>query len=212
MAADKCNKNGKGITFNDLLSAGLASHKEQAQITLKHSLRMGLLFSLGNYKPQQYYPACLKSEISKTKMSKNIPIEVTQVGFSNIPHFFSINNNDNKNSNYCNESVIIQSLEGYVLPLLPSAPLYIHKMQFKLKITPECYAELGNLSIDSRNKGKEHVEVIGNVCSINVFIYLSKVTSSFFISSSKPSRKRIVSWVGRPISNKYGLSSNILSI
>jgi len=150
LAVQKYNKNGKGITFNDLLSAGMASHKEQAQITLKHCLRMGLLFSLGNHKPQQYYPSCLKSEVSKAKMSKNIPVGFSEVGFSDAPHF-SINSNNNNDSNHYTEPLIVESLEGYVLPLLPSAPLHIHKMQFKLKITPDCYAELSNLSIDSRN-------------------------------------------------------------
>ena len=98
LAVQKYNKNGKGITFNDLLSAGMASHKEQAQITLKHCLRMGLLFSLGNHKPQQYYPSCLKSEVSKAKMSKNIPVGFSEVGFSDAPHF-SINSNNNNDSN-----------------------------------------------------------------------------------------------------------------
>jgi hypothetical protein len=189
LAADKYKENGKGITFNDLLSAGLASHKEQSQITLKHCLRTGVLFTLGNYRPQQYYPTCLKSEISKAKMSKNIPIEVTGVGLSNIPHS-SINSktnrdNNNGNTNSCNDSAVIQSLEGYVLPLLPSAPLHIHKMQFKLNITPDCYAELGDLSIDSRNKGKEHVEVIGKV-RVSYRFYANGTVMVFTENSNNP--------------------------
>jgi hypothetical protein len=157
------NKNGKPITYADLLSSGIAHNKKQAQDTLKRSLHRDIVFTLEKHKPQQYYPACLKSEIVSRKLSKNIPIGVTGVGFSNIPHF-SINYSNNRDSNLCNESlVVIQSLEGYVLPLLPSAPLHIHKMQFKLKITPECYAELDDLRIDTGNKGKEHVEIICNV-------------------------------------------------
>ena len=38
LAVRKYKNNGKGMTFNDLLSTGLASHKEHAQITLKHCL------------------------------------------------------------------------------------------------------------------------------------------------------------------------------
>ena len=53
-------------------------------------------------------------------------------------------------------------MEGYVVPLLPSAPLFIHRMQFKLKVNPECYSEL-KIPVDKGNKGKEHVEVIGKV-------------------------------------------------
>jgi hypothetical protein len=60
------------------------------------------------------------------------------------------------------ESIVIQSLEAYVLPMLPAAPLFIHKMQFKLKIDPACYREL-DLQIGKGNGGKEHVEIIGRV-------------------------------------------------
>ena len=70
------------MTFNDLLSTGLASHKEQAQITLKHCLEKQILFTISNHKPQQYYPTCLRAEILKDKISKNIPIGVTEVGYS----------------------------------------------------------------------------------------------------------------------------------
>jgi hypothetical protein len=186
LAADKYNKNGKGITFNDLLSAGIASHKEEAQITLKHCLERQVLFTISNHKPQEYYPTSLRAEILKNKLSKNLPIGVTGVGLSNISHS-SINstNSDNKNTDVCSDSVIIRSLEGYVLPLLPSAPLHIHKMQFKLKITPECYAELGNLSIDSRNKGKEHVEIIGNV-RVSYRFYANGTVMVFTESSNNP--------------------------
>jgi len=171
LAVDKYNKNGKGITFNHLLSAGLASHKQQAQITLKHCLRMNLLFTLGNYKPQQYYPICLKSEISKNKLLKNIPIEVTGVAYSN--------NNDS-----CTESIVIQSLEGHVLPLLPSVPLFIHKIQFKLKIDPECYNDL-DLSIGKVNNGKERVEVIGRV-RVSYCFYANGTVMVFTESSNNP--------------------------
>jgi hypothetical protein len=57
--------------------------------------------------------------------------------------------------------VIIQTLEGYVLPLLPAAPLYIHNLHFKLKITPECYVGL-DLQKIPRNNGKQHSEVLGS--------------------------------------------------
>lgn len=147
---------------------------------------MNFLFTLGNYKPQQYYPTCLKSEISKAKMSKNIPIGVTGVGFSNVS-YSSINstNSNNKNTNFCNDPVVIQSLEGYVLPLLPSAPLYIHKIQFKLKITPDCYPELEGLTTDSINKGKEHVEVIGKV-RVSYRFYANGTVMVFTESSNNP--------------------------
>ena len=181
MAVEKYHKNGKGITFKDLLSAGLASHKEQAQITLKHCLQTSLLFSLGNYKPQLYYPTRLKSEISKAKMTTNIPIGVTGVGYSKA---LPLRDNKTNNNNSCNESIVIQSLEGYVLPLLPSAPLFIHKIHFKLKIDPDCYDEL-DLSIGKVNNGKEHVEVVGRVRASYHF-YSNGTVMVFTESSNSP--------------------------
>ena len=61
LAVEKYKTNGKGITFNDLVSCKTALHKEQARTTLKHYLKKGVLFTISNHKPQQYYPACLKS-------------------------------------------------------------------------------------------------------------------------------------------------------
>jgi hypothetical protein len=181
LAVRKYENNGKGVTFNDLLSSGLAEHKEQAQITLKHCLEKQVLFTISNHKPQQYYPTSLRAEILN-KLSKNLPIGVTEVGYSKAA---LLRGNKINNNNSCAESIAIQSLEDYVLPLLPSAPLHIHKMQFKLIITPDCYAELGNLSIDYRNKGKEHVEIIGKVRVFYRF-YANGTVMVFTESSNNP--------------------------
>jgi hypothetical protein len=159
LAIKKYNETGRGLTFNDLLTSGLALHKKHSQITLKYCLKRKILFAPSNHKPQQYYPACLKSNVLKAKMSKNIPVEPTGVGLSNIPpsRLFPINTDEPYN-----ESSVVanQSLEGYVLPLLHSAPLHIHKIQLKLKVPKECYSEL-DIATARRNKGKEHIETIG---------------------------------------------------
>jgi hypothetical protein len=198
LAVEMYNKNGKGITFNHLLSVGMASHKEQAQIMLKHCLNKKVLFTLSGHKPQQYYPACLKSQISKTVISKNTPVRVTEVGYSKAPLSFT-----NKLSEQSNGPLsAIQSLEGYVLPLLPSAPLFIHKMQFKLKIDPECYNEL-DLSIGRCNNGKEHLEVIGKV-RVSYRFYGNGTVMVFTESSNSPfkledeiDRSRIIAFFGQ---------------
>jgi hypothetical protein len=93
-------------------------------------------------------------------MSKNIPVEPTGVGLSNTPpsRLFPINADEPYNES--SSVVANQSLEGYVLPLLPSAPLHIHKIQLKLKVPKECYSEL-DIPAARRNRGKEQVEVIG---------------------------------------------------
>jgi hypothetical protein len=158
LAVEKYKKNGKGITFNDLISCGLAKHKQQAQITLKYCLKNKVLFTISDHKPQQYYAVCLKSKILHANMPRNIPIQPTGVGLSNIPPPYSIINSKNNTSS--SDVLVIQSLEGYVLPLLSSAPLYIHIIQLKLRLTRECYSEL-DLPMGRRNKGKEHTEIIG---------------------------------------------------
>jgi hypothetical protein len=64
VAVNQYRKSGKGITYMDLLSNRIAFNKMQSQTTLKYCLARNILFTLGNFKPQQYYPVCLKSEIS----------------------------------------------------------------------------------------------------------------------------------------------------
>ena len=157
LAVNKFKQNGLGISFNDLLSNSLAEHKPQAQGTLKHCLRAGILFTPYNHKPQRYYPTCLKSEI----LNKNIPVGPIGVGLFRT-HLFQGSHKDNHfiDFNHDIDSAIVQSLEGYVLPLLPKAPLHIHKLHFKTRILPECYQEIV-LPAGPWNKGKEHEELIG---------------------------------------------------
>lgn len=133
LAIDKFKKNGKGITYDDLLSSGLSQHKNQGQRTLKHYLQKGILFTLSDSRPQRYYPTSIKSEIMEKKNAPTNPTGVT---------YFS------------------QPLD-FILPLLPCAPLNIHNVHLKLKITPECYNEL-KLPQIPRNNGKRHSEIIGN--------------------------------------------------
>ena len=145
LAVSVYKNNGNGLTFYHLLSSGLARSKVQAQLTLKHCLKKQVIFTISNYKPQLYYPTCLKSDILKNKF-KNIPIGLTELGFSNTSNS-SINNAsshiyNNKNGSVCDHCIVIQPLEAYVLPLLPPAPLHIHKMQFKLGIKREYYNDI----------------------------------------------------------------------
>ena len=154
LAINKFKQNGRGISFNDLLLNNLARHKPQAQCTLKYCLRSGILFAPYNHKPQLYYPACLKSEIS----NKNIPISPTGVGLFGT----GLLQENHMVFNHGLDSVIVQSLEGYVLPLLPKVPLHIHKLHFKTRILPECYQEIV-LPPSPWNKGKEHEELIGRI-------------------------------------------------
>lgn len=153
-------KGGRGITFADLLERGLAYHKRQAQDTLKYHFRIGTLFTLGDKRPQWYYPTSIKSEIIES-LQKSTPVDPIGVAF---PKGLSILNplpTSKSPLDNCLETAINQTLEGYVLPLLPESPLFIHNMHFKTKILSECYAEI-NLPHYKRNHGKCHREIIGN--------------------------------------------------
>jgi hypothetical protein len=72
LAVEKYRKNGRGITFNDLISRGIAKTRRQAQRKLKNSLNNKVLFTIQHHKPQQYYPTCIKSHILERK---NVPID-----------------------------------------------------------------------------------------------------------------------------------------
>jgi hypothetical protein len=157
IAVGKFKKNQRGITFKDLMKQGLAVHKRQAQETLKYYRRKGTLFTLKLRRPQEYFASAIKSEVMES-ISKITPIDPT--GVTNyLPHLCSRPPLSN-----CLDDVVIESLEGYVLPLLKDAPSYIHNMHFKTKIAPECYTEydIQDLPDVPRNKGKKLFEIIGN--------------------------------------------------
>jgi hypothetical protein len=179
LAINKYKDNGRAITYKDLLSNGLAFSKVQAQITLKYCFKKNVLFTLRNHKPQQYYPTNLKSEILK----KNTHIGVTEVGHS---HASLLRGSFTANSSHCLDPVIVQTLEGYILPLLPKTPLHIHKMQFKVRISPECYQELG-LPVVSWNKGKQHEEIIGR-SHVRYCFYANGTVMVFTENSNAPFR------------------------
>jgi hypothetical protein len=108
----------------------MALHKRQAQDTLKYYRRNGTLFTLELRRPQEYFASTIKSEVMESLSSNKItPIDPT--GVSNYLHHLSNRHED----------IVIQSLEGYVLPLLRTTPPYIHNLHFKPKIGPNCYAE-----------------------------------------------------------------------
>jgi hypothetical protein len=143
------HETGRGITFEGLRKSGKAKHKSQAQLILKHAKKVNILFTLSEKRPQEYYPNSLRSEIIKKEFSKNTPIEVTGVAHC-------------KQHNDCTYDVVVrQTLEDYVVPLLPSAPLFVHKLQLQTKINPERYNEI-RFKIQKGNKAKKCGEIIGN--------------------------------------------------
>jgi hypothetical protein len=86
----------------------------------------------------------------------------------------------------CIEPIIIQTLEGNILPLLPAAPLLIHNMQFKTRVSPECYAEL-DLPHYKKNYGKHHIEIIGNT-HVDYILYSNGTVNVITTCSNNPHR------------------------
>jgi hypothetical protein len=78
-------KGGRGITYSDLIERGLASDKRHAQNMLKYHFRRKTLFTLGNNRPQQYYPNEIESDILERKLQKSTPIEPSGVASSPSP-------------------------------------------------------------------------------------------------------------------------------
>ena len=80
----------------------------------------------------------------------------------------------------------VHTFEGYVLPLLPEAPLFIHNMHFKTKVLPECYSEL-DLPYYRGNNGKHHTEII---CKTRVdYVFYARGTVDILASCSNNSYK-----------------------
>ncbi len=170
LAIEKFKKNQDGINFEDLRKRGLAVHKRQAQETLKYYRRKGILFTLALRRPQEYFASTIRSEVMECISSKITPIDPTGVTHYH-PHLSSRPPLSN-----CLDDVIIESLEGYVLPLLRTAPSYIHNLHFKTKIARECYTEydIQDLPDVPRNKGKQLIEIVRN----------ARVTYTFYPSGT----------------------------
>lgn len=186
-------KGGRGITFADLLESGLAENKAQAQDMLKYHKRKRTL--LEALRPQQYYATAIRSDIVENR-TKSTQIDPTGVAYSNQA---SISKSPLSN---CIEPVIQQTLEGYVLPLLPKAPLFIHNMHFKTKVSRECYQEL-DLPKHNTNHGKYHAEIIGDT-HVNYILYSSGTVNVDTVSSKNPYKleteedgSRIIAFLGQ---------------
>jgi hypothetical protein len=177
LAVEKYKTNGRGINFNDLLSTRIASSKRQAQIKLKYHLKKKALFTISKNKPQHYYPESLRSEIINAKIPKNIPIGVTGVPYNNNAYFSA------------HDTVVIQSLEDYVLPLLPHVPLGIHKLELMLKINSSYYQDI-NTTHNRWNCGKELEEIIGHTLAKYRF-YPNGTIMVFVQSNNNPLRLEI---------------------
>jgi hypothetical protein len=196
LATDKFKKTCKGITYNDLMDAGISIHKNHAQDILKYHLGKGNIFTLKDKRPQQYYPTEIRAEV-KEKIAKNTPIDPTGVGLLPTPSL-----SKSPLSPQCLQYTAIHTLEGYVLPLLPEAPLFIHNMHFKTKVLLECYSQL-DLPSYKRNNGKYYPEIIGKT-RVDYVFYSSGTVDIYASCSNNPykleteeDRFRIIEFFGQ---------------
>jgi hypothetical protein len=166
IAIEKYRDNGLGITFEDI-EREFSVNKAEAQGRLKYFHKRKVLFTandlksegitvLQNKSPQQYFPTCIKAEIVEgISKRENVLVNPTGVNHSSTPLSSLVPPVLNTN-----DQIILETLEGHILPLLPTAPSYIHNIHLKLSIIPQCYVELGSPTIPG-NKGKKTTEVIG---------------------------------------------------
>jgi hypothetical protein len=197
LAAGKFRKTGRGIIYKDLMEAGLVVHKHQAQEVLKYQQRKGNLFTLVDKRPQEYYPTEIKSEIIEKIAKRNTPIQPSEVTSIILP--------DNSSISFlsrCLQYITIQTLEGYVLPLLAEAPLFVHNMHFKTKVPRECYNQI-KLPYYRKNNGKHYQEIVGTTL-VGYIIYKSGTVNIQTTCSNNPykleteeDRFRIIEFFGQ---------------
>jgi hypothetical protein len=195
LAADKFMKTGKGLTYVDLMNAGVVPRKNQAQDILKYHLKRGNLFTLADRRPQQYYATKDRSEVQE-KIAKNTLIDPSGVTI------LQTQSSSLAPLSQCFQHIAIHTLEGYILPLLPEAPFFIHNMHFRTKVPPECYQEL-DLPYYKRNNGKHYQEIIGKT-RVDYVLYANGTVDIHTICSNNPykleteeDRFRIIAFFGQ---------------
>lgn len=98
--------------------------------------------------------------------ARGIPDDPTGVVSNNVSNSTSFSSNREDT-----DIVITQTLEGYVLPLLPSTPMHIHNIHLKCETITDgsSYYELLQLPTYKRNIGKYQVLNIDNIPVSYVF-------------------------------------------
>jgi hypothetical protein len=134
--------------------------------------------ALQNKSPQQYFPTCIRAEIIQS-LSKRKSVLVDPTGVDLLAPSSKLASATSKDFD-----VVNNTLEGYVLPLLPSAPIFIHNLHFKIQIDPECYLDL-DLPYYDKNNGKRHSENIGT-SHIDYVLYPSGAVDIHVRCSNNP--------------------------
>ena len=143
LAVEKYHKNGKGITFVDLIER-FGCSKDKAQRRLKNACiehvkdgkKSSVLFRLDNNRtiPQQYFPSSIKAKVIENK--RNRLIGTTGVTYSNKGHSSSTYPLHNTIETQIVQSFLLQ------LHLLPWQPLNMHNIHMLTIIDKSHYEEL----------------------------------------------------------------------
>jgi hypothetical protein len=185
IAIEKYQQNGLGITFEDIVRE-FSVNKGKAQRKLKYFHERHVLFTakdialevpgiLENKSPQRYFPTCIKAKIIEgLRKRKNVLVSPTGVNHSST----SLSSGD---------EMVLQTLEGHILPLLPAAPLSLHNIHLKTSVTPERYEELDGLLPIPGNKGKKHPQIIGT-SNVDYTLYPKGIVTAEVMCSNHPFR------------------------
>lgn len=144
------------------------------------------IFSLGRNKPQRYFPTSIKADVTQYMNSKNAPLHHTELSRQR--------SDVDANAN--------QLLIGYVLPMLPTAPLFVHNFQLKVIIPSTYYSECQTL-VNSSNRGKMREERIGKAI-VKYVLYPNGTVMVYCNNSRYPhrvqddeDRSRIIAFLGQ---------------
>ena len=208
IAIEKYQKNGLGITFEDI-EREFFLNKAKAQRTLKYFHDRQVLFTandlksegiivLKNTSPQQYFPSLVKAKIIEDLVKRNNVL----VNPTGVDLFAPPSSSKSASATSNDLDIVNQTLEGNVLPLLPQAPIFLHNFHFKIGSDPESYLDL-NLPYYDKNNGKHHSENI-RTSHVDYVLYPNGTVDIHVRCSNNPlkleteiDRSRIIAFFGQ---------------
>lgn len=174
LAEDKYSRTGAGITYRDLIISGIATHKRQAQETLKRFKRKKFVFAVGDHRPQQYFPANARANIMKDLAKrKNSPLYPTGVDHSAAPLKSLLENQ--KSQNFLD-----------ILHALSKTHLYIHRLHLQISIDKAVYNYIEGITVKG-NRAKLHQERIAKTM-VTYMVYPSGTAIVTIACSNSPLR------------------------
>ena len=188
------SKGVSGLTIDDIIHKFLCK-KEQAQRTIKHFHRKGILFTsqdekeegiellkLKNTSPQRYYATSLKSKIFE-ELKKKYENELLKPTMDKYKYRSLFPSSTTPQQQY-DDPIQLQRARylSELLPLLNLQPLHIHKLQLLTQLPKEYYKEIQQTPCKG-NFGKQIEEHVGQ--RLSKYIYYPNGSVRIDIISSK---------------------------